>query len=80
MRTYCKHLHAILLRPTLALPCDVIPHLHPLSCASRLSFVFKMSISQGVGLFSLIGFNDLFDLCRDTDELRILFIKIGIAR
>ena len=26
------------------------------------------------------GFNDLFDLCRDTDELRIFFIKIGIAR
>ena len=30
-----------------------------------------MSTSKDV--FSLIGFNDLFDLCRDTDELGIFF-------
>ena len=37
-----------------------------------------MSTSKDVVLFSLIGFNDLFDLCRDTDELRFFLLKSGL--
>ena len=43
------------------------------------SFALRMSIS--VDLFSknsVIGINDLFDLCRNTEELRIFLLKSGL--
>ena len=44
---------------------------------------FALRMSSSIDLFSknsVVGINDLFDLCRDTEKLRIFLIKIGIAR
>ena len=47
--------------------------LHPLSKVS-----FTLGCRLDVFSNNSVGINDLFDLCRDTDELRIILLQSGL--